>query len=74
MEVTIPPNTTATVYIPARNFRSVTEAGQLAAEVDGVRFLRMEAREAVFKVSSGTYRFISDTARSGAKATPGNAS
>jgi alpha-L-rhamnosidase len=59
MEFTVPANTSATVYIPARGARSVTEAGQLAAEVPGVRFLRMEGQEAVFEVPSGTYRFNS---------------
>jgi alpha-L-rhamnosidase len=59
MEFTVPANTSATVYLPARGARSVTEAGQLAAEVPGVRFLRMEGQEAVFEVPSGTYRFNS---------------
>ena len=64
-EITVPPNTTATVYIPAKDAASVTENNKPAARADGVRFLRMEAGAAVFEVESGAYRFKSDTSRGG---------
>ena len=59
MEVTIPPNTTATVHVPAKDATGVTESNKPAAEADGVKFLRMEANAAVYAVGSGIYRFRS---------------
>jgi len=55
-KVTVPPNTTATVYVPGNN---VTEGGLSAAKAEGVTFLRMENDKAVFKVQSGKYEFQS---------------
>ena len=57
MEVTIPANTTATVFVPAKDATGVTESGKPAAESNGVKFLRMENSAAVYAVDSGTYRF-----------------
>ena len=59
MEVTIPANTTATVFIPARDAASVTESGKPINKVQGVKFLRMESNATVYVVGSGTYRFQS---------------
>jgi alpha-L-rhamnosidase len=59
MEVTIPANTTATVYVPAEDEASVTESGLAAAKANGVKFLRMENNAAAYAVGSGTYRFQS---------------
>ncbi len=59
MEVTIPANTTATVYVPAKDAAGVTESGKSVGKVGGVRFLRMESGAAVYAVGSGTYRFQS---------------
>jgi alpha-L-rhamnosidase len=56
-EVTIPPNTTATVVVPAAKSRDVTESGQPAADAKGVKFLRAEKDAAVYEVGSGTYIF-----------------
>ena len=57
--VRIPPNTSATVYVPATNESGVTESGHAAAQADSVRFLRMENHAAVYAVGSGIYRFES---------------
>jgi alpha-L-rhamnosidase len=59
MEVTIPANTTATVYVPAKDAASVTESGKPAVNAIGVKFLRMENSAAVYAVGSGVYRFQS---------------
>jgi alpha-L-rhamnosidase len=61
MEVTVPPNTTATVYVPASNVDKVTESDKPAGKAAGVRFLRMEKGSAVYEVGSGRYQFCSDT-------------
>ena len=67
MEVTIPANTTATVFVPSKDASGVTEsgpstalrAGKPAANSEGVKFLRMENNTAIYAVGSGTYRFQS---------------
>jgi len=57
MDVTIPPNSAATVFVPSKDAASVTESGKPAGESEGVKFLRMENKAAVYAVVSGTYRF-----------------
>jgi alpha-L-rhamnosidase len=59
MEVTIPANTTATVFVPAGDAASVTESGKSANRATGVKFLRFENGFAVFEVGSGDYQFQS---------------
>ncbi|MCX6877434.1 MAG: family 78 glycoside hydrolase catalytic domain [Verrucomicrobia bacterium] len=59
MEVSIPINTTATVYVPANDAAGVTESNKPAAEAAGVKFLRMESGAAVYELGSGSYRFQS---------------
>ena len=69
MDVTIPPNSTATIYVPvaskpsedgpAKDAASVTESGKPATKAVGVKFLRMENNAAVYAVGSGTYHFES---------------
>ena len=59
LNVTIPANTTATVYVPAGDIEGVTEGGKPAAKAEAVSVLRMEDDTAVFAVGSGNYRFVS---------------
>jgi len=59
MDVTIPANTTATVFVPAKDAAGVTESGLPSAQAKGLKFLRMENATAVYAVGSGTYRFQS---------------
>ena len=62
LKVGIPVNATATVYVPAREAKEVTEDGRPAGEAEAVRFLRFEDGEAVYRVGSGNYVFISRVA------------
>ena len=57
LEVTIPANTTATVYVPARSAGDITESGKPLSEAPGVKFLRVEGDRVVLAVDSGSYRF-----------------
>ena len=59
MDVTIPSNATATVFVPANKAASITESGKPAGEAEGVKFLRMENNAAVYAVGSGNYQFQS---------------
>jgi alpha-L-rhamnosidase len=63
LDVTIPTNTMATVYVPAKDAESVTEGGLPATKAKGVRFLQMDNGKAVFAVGSGDYRFVSKLAQ-----------
>lgn len=58
--ITIPVNTTATVYIPADSQWSVTESGQFAHLSPGVQFVGMENGNAVYTIGSGEYQFTVD--------------
>jgi alpha-L-rhamnosidase len=60
LEVTVPANTTAAVYVPAKDAETVLESGWPAGAAEGVRFLRMHAGNAIFEVRSGHYRFVSE--------------
>jgi hypothetical protein len=60
LNICIPANTIATVYIPAGKAGDVTEGGKPADKAEGVKFLRMQADAAVYMVGSGTYAFVSN--------------
>jgi alpha-L-rhamnosidase len=57
-DVSIPANTTATVYVPAPSVGAVTESGRAAKAAPGLRFVRMAEGCAVFEAGSGDYRFV----------------
>jgi alpha-L-rhamnosidase len=61
LRVTIPANTTAKVYLPAKNLLSITEGGKPVTQVEGVKFLRQENDSVILQVDSGNYRFDSET-------------
>jgi alpha-L-rhamnosidase len=60
MEITIPPNSTATVHVPARDAATVTESGKPAASAQGVKFLGLDKGCAVYEIGSGCYEFVSN--------------
>jgi alpha-L-rhamnosidase len=58
LNVTVPANTTATVYVPGVADPSrVREGGVPASQAPGVRLLRSEGTSAVYAVGSGRYAF-----------------
>jgi alpha-L-rhamnosidase len=59
MDVTIPPNSSALVYVPGTDAGKITESGAPASSARGVKFVRAEDGAQVFEVQSGTYRFVS---------------
>jgi alpha-L-rhamnosidase len=64
MDVTVPPNTMATVHVPARKAEVVMESEKPAGKAEGVKFLKMENGAAVYEAGSGHYCFSSDTGNS----------
>jgi len=67
MEVVIPPNTTATIHVPAKNANGVSESGSPASKAKGLKFLRTEKGAAVYQVGSGRYLFTSPDLPEGPK-------
>ncbi|GIX50672.1 MAG: rhamnosidase [Limisphaera sp.] len=60
LEVLVPPNTTALVYVPARDPGLVRESGQPVDQAPGVEVHGREADELVLRIGSGRYRFTSE--------------
>jgi alpha-L-rhamnosidase len=58
-KISVPPNTTASIYVPARDPASVREGGRPAAQSPGVKFLRAEPGTAIYEVGAGSYTFTS---------------
>ena len=56
-KIVVPPNATATVYLPTADAASVRESGKPAAHSNGVKFLRVEGDATVYEIGSGSYAF-----------------
>jgi alpha-L-rhamnosidase len=56
---TVPPNTTATLYLPATSAKTVTESGKAVDAVTGVKFIKYENGKVVYELQSGKYEFKS---------------
>ena len=57
LDIEIPVNTTATIYIPAKEAGSVTESGKTLAEVKETSVAGTENGRVIVKAGSGTYHF-----------------
>ncbi|HVV72232.1 MAG TPA: family 78 glycoside hydrolase catalytic domain, partial [Verrucomicrobiae bacterium] len=60
LHVTIPCNSTATVYVPARDQGRVNESDRPAGQAEAVKFLKREAGYALYECTSGTFRFTTE--------------
>jgi hypothetical protein len=60
LNVKIPCNTSATVFIPTSAPGTVAESGRAAGSARGVKFLRVEAGAAVYQIDSGDYLFTAE--------------
>lgn len=60
LKVTIPPNTTATVLLPAKSTSGIEEDARPVAQSPGIQVVRMEKNRAVLAIPSGTYTFTSE--------------
>jgi alpha-L-rhamnosidase len=57
LTVTIPPNTTATLYLPVGNMQKVQEDGRALDKAPGVKNVSTKENSTVIEVGSGTYKF-----------------
>jgi len=63
MDVTVPPGTTATVYVPTSTPAAVTEGGRPVTQAAGVRSAGVAGGKALFAVGSGQYAFATEFSR-----------
>ncbi|MDB4583604.1 family 78 glycoside hydrolase catalytic domain [Draconibacterium sp.] len=59
LDVEIPANTTATVYIPYSELNTVYENNIAINEAEEIDFIKTEEHKAVYKIGSGKYSFLS---------------
>lgn len=57
LDVTVPPNTQATVRLPGADAAAVTEGGRPVADAEGVEGVRQDGRDVMLAVAAGRYRF-----------------
>ena len=57
LKVAIPPNTSATIFVPTHDSAQVLESGVPAGDAEGVTFVRSDKDCTVFMVGSGIYDF-----------------
>jgi hypothetical protein len=55
--VTVPVNTTATVYVPAGNVAAIMESGKPVGQQKDIQFIRQKNGYSVYGIGSGQYRF-----------------
>jgi alpha-L-rhamnosidase len=63
LEVTIPPNTTALIHVPASAESAVMESGRPAADAEGLEPAGRENGATVFRAQAGHYSFLSSIRR-----------
>jgi len=56
--ISIPANTTATVYMPANTREQVRENGILADKAEGITYLRKEENRQLYSLGAGDYSFL----------------
>ena len=59
-EVSVPPNTRATAFVPTEPGSLVLEGGKPASEAPGVRYLGEEGRFGLYELQPGSYQFTSE--------------
>ncbi len=58
-QIEVPPNATATVYVPAAGVHAVWDGPTPAIKAVGVKASRYENGRAIFEIGSGNYHFVS---------------
>jgi len=63
LDVVVPPNTMATLYLPTHDEKTIRESGRELAQAAGSKPLRTEAGCAVIELAPGRYAFTSSLAQ-----------
>jgi hypothetical protein len=64
LTVTIPANTSATVYLLAKENGLVTESGTSIKSNKDIKYIKTEGSNVLYKIGSGTYHFVSKGVKS----------
>ena len=59
MDATVPPGTSATLYLPSAAAETVTESGRPASRAAGVHYTGTDGGKAIFELAAGSYQFVS---------------
>ncbi len=59
LQITVPGNTLATVYVPSHNTKSIREGNRSISRIQDIKLLSVEDEYSVFQVGSGSYQFRS---------------
>lgn len=57
MDVEIPANTTATIYVPAANAEKIMESGKVLSTLKNIEVVSTEKEQVILKAGSGKYQF-----------------
>ena len=57
LNIEVPVNTSATVYLPTTNVNAITESGNAIAKQKEIQFIRTEKNKSLLKIGSGVYSF-----------------
>ncbi|MGD2095733.1 MAG: family 78 glycoside hydrolase catalytic domain [Phycisphaerales bacterium] len=57
LSVSVPPNTTATLYLPTKNPKSIKEGNTPLAEAYGIKHLRNTKEHSILEIQPGHYNF-----------------
>lgn len=58
--ISIPGNTTAIVYVPTKNIKTIKESGKSVSKIKSIEYLRQEGDYAIFRIGSGDYNLNSE--------------
>jgi alpha-L-rhamnosidase len=56
-DITIPANTTAEIYLPAANEKSIKESGKSISNLADMKFIRQDGNKMIYSLNSGHYSF-----------------
>jgi alpha-L-rhamnosidase len=59
VDVTIPANTTATIFLPTSNASAILESGLPASQSPALRFVSSASKIAIYEAGAGQYSFVS---------------
>lgn len=59
IDAVVPVGMTAILYMPANSKNSITESSQPVEHATGVTWIRSQGQDQVFRIVSGSYRFVS---------------
>jgi alpha-L-rhamnosidase len=57
LNISVPPNTTATLYLPTKDAKSIKEGKNSLSKINGVKYLRSTKKYSILEIQPGHYNF-----------------